>query len=422
MRKFTLISILAFAAAVSAQPFITVRGGQMYSGNTPYHFVGANYWYGSYLGLERDKGRGIERLRRELDLMKANGVTNLRLIAGAEGSGLLNGIVRIGPPLQPRQLEFDGAALVGIDVILDEMSKRGMRAVIFFSNNWEWSGGWQQYLIWNNAISSKWLAQRPEWDELRDLTAKFYDCDKCIAAYRKQVAYVLSRRNSVNGRRYVDDPTIMAWEIANEPRPMRPASNDAYVRFIAAAAKFIRRKDSRHLITTGHEGYIGTESVELFEKIHSDANIDYLTVHIWPKNWGWFEKDKLADGFAHSLAETEKYIAENAAVAVRLNKPLVIEEFGLPRDGGSIDPHSATTFRDRYYAAVFAHIGRNNIAGAAFWAFGGYAVPSAEHPFWQKGDELTGDPPMEEQGLNSVFAGDTSTLNVIRTAAERLQK
>jgi mannan endo-1,4-beta-mannosidase len=54
-----------------------------------------------------------------------------------------------------------------------------MRAVISFSNNWEWSGGFQQYLIWNRVISDEWLTRKPTWDELRDLTAKFYSCDPC---------------------------------------------------------------------------------------------------------------------------------------------------------------------------------------------------------------------------------------------------
>ena len=53
----------------------------------PYYFVGTNYWYGGLLGLEKDKRRGVERLKRELDFLKANGVKNLRLMAGAEGTG-----------------------------------------------------------------------------------------------------------------------------------------------------------------------------------------------------------------------------------------------------------------------------------------------------------------------------------------------
>ena len=110
-------------------------------------------------------------------------------------------------------------------------------------------------------------------------------------------------------------------------------------------------------------------------------------------------------------------------MAERLKKPLVIEEFGLPRDGQSFDPASATTFRDRYFAAVFEYLGsrrsgRSSIAGANFWAFGGTGRPIKSQLVWKPGDERTGDPPMEEQGLYSIFDGDASTWRVIGQAMQ----
>ncbi len=407
--------------------FVSVSGHTLYRDRTPYYFVGANYWYGGLLGLEKDRKRGIERLRRELDFLKANGVTNLRLMAGAEGSGLLNGVTRVGPPLQPENGKFDESVLDGLDLVLFEMGKRKMTAVIFFSNNWEWSGGFQQYLIWNGVVSEEWLTKKPSWDELRDIVAKFYSCEPCIEGYERQVKLVLSRKNQYSKKRYVDDPTIMAWELANEPRPMRSAANDDYKRWINRTAALIRSIDKNHLITTGHEGWIGTQDIGLFESIHADKSIDYLTIHIWPKNWGWFADRRLAEDFSEAEAKTEKYISENLEVAVKLNKPLVIEEFGLPRDAQSFSPASPTTFRDKYYKRIFSFIGnqpggRSQIAGANFWAFGGTARPLDGQLFWKKGDELIGDPPMEEQGLNSVFDTDKSTWEIIRSVGKNLAK
>jgi mannan endo-1,4-beta-mannosidase len=37
------------------------------------------------------------------------------------------------------------------------------------------------------------------------------------------------------------------------------------------------------------------------------------------------------------------------------------------------------------------------------------------------GDDYTGDPAQEAQGLNSVFAGDKSTLAVIKQQADRMK-
>lgn len=419
-----LACIGTFTFPLTAQPkaFVSVHGHQLYSRGKPYYFVGANYWYGSLLPLEKDRKRGIERLRKELDLLKTNGVTNLRLLGGAEGVGPINGVTRVGPALQAEQGKFDEHVLAGLDRVLAEMGKRNMRAVIFLSNNWEWSGGFQQYLIWNHVISDEWLIRKPSWDELRDNVARFYSCEPCKEAYDKQARLIVTRKNSVTRKKYVDDPTIMAWELANEPRPMRRAANDDYMRWIFDTAGFVRSLDRNHLITIGHEGRIGTEDISLYRTINATRDLDYLTIHIWPKNWEWFSDHRMAEGFQNIVEQTEKYIAENLAVAKALNRPLVIEEFGLPRDGQSFDPGSSTNYRDRYYRKVFSNIGGRSggdqyIAGAAFWAYGGIARPKKGQTYWKAGDDRTGDPPMEEQGLNSVFDTDISTWGVIRNAA-----
>jgi len=415
---------LAFTAAAlpvraQARPsFVGVSGHSFQVGGKPYYFVGTNYWYGGLLGLEKDGRRGAGRLRRELDFLKANGVTNLRLLAGAEGSGLINGVRRVGPPLQPRQGEFDESVLDGLDLVLAEMGKRGMKAVVFFSNNWEWSGGFQQYLDWNGLVPEPLRTRKLTWDEQRDIVSKFYACAPCRESYNKQAALVLDRVNRYNKRKYTEDPTIMAWELANEPRPMRPAAADAYARWIKETTAFIKSKDRRHLVTIGHEGYMGTEDLKLYEEIHADPNVDYLTIHIWPKNWGWFKGERVEEDFPAVVEKTLSYISQHLAVAERLGKPLVVEEFGLPRDGHSFDPNAPTTLRDSLYGRVFAVVekharGGGHIAGANFWAFGGAARPVKGQTFWKEGDGYMGDPPMEEQGLNSVFDGDRSTWKII---------
>jgi mannan endo-1,4-beta-mannosidase len=420
-----LVAPASPAAAQPRSPFVSVRGHQLYLEGRPHYYVGTNYWYGGLLGLEKESGRGVERLRRELDFLKANGVTNLRLLAGAEGAGVINGVTRIGPPLQPRLGEFDARVLDGLDLLLAEMSKRGMKAVVFLSNNWEWSGGFQQYLDWNGLVPEGMRTRKLNWDELRDLVSKFYGCEPCKAGYNKQANLVLNRTNKYNKRKYTEDPTIMAWELANEPRPMRPAAADAYRRWVADAAAVIKARDRNHLVTIGHEGYIGTEDLKLYEEIHADRNVDYLTIHIWPKNWGWFKGREVKEGFADVVEKTLGYINQHVPVAERLGKPLVIEEFGLPRDNHSFDPASPTTLRDAYYAKILsfvvghARVG-GHVAGANFWAFGGTARPAKGQTFWKAGDDYTGDPPMEEQGLNTVFDTDASTWKLIKKAAGTL--
>ncbi|HEX8294585.1 MAG TPA: DUF4126 family protein [Pyrinomonadaceae bacterium] len=421
-------SMFTFAAEASAGPsFVTVRGHQLYADGRPYYFVGTNYWYGSLLGLVKDERRGVERLRKELDFLKAHGVTNLRLLAGAEGSGMINGVLRVGPPLQPRQGEFGEDVLAGLDLVLHEMGRRDLKAVIFLSNNWEWSGGFQQYLAWNGRVPEGLQTRKLTWDEQRDLVSQFYGCEPCTAAYARQAGLLLDRVNRYSGRRYAEDPAIMAWELANEPRPMRPAAAESYKRWVADAAALIKSKDKNHLVVVGHEGRMGTDDLKLFEEIHADRNVDYLTIHIWPKNWSWFRGHDVAADFEGVVGKTLAYVEEHLRVAERLGKPLVLEEFGLPRDGHSFDPAAPTTLRDGLYAKVFAVLTRHaasggHVAGANFWAFGGRARPVRGQTFWKEGDDHTGDPPMEEQGLNSVFDSDASTWRLIKSTTRELEK
>jgi mannan endo-1,4-beta-mannosidase len=84
---FLLLSLCVSGFAQSS--FVRTRGHSFEVNGKPYYFVGTNYWYGSLLGLEKNEKRGLKRLRKELDFLKANGVTNLRLLGGAEGSGAL---------------------------------------------------------------------------------------------------------------------------------------------------------------------------------------------------------------------------------------------------------------------------------------------------------------------------------------------
>ena len=90
----------------------------------------------------------------------------------------------------------------------------------------------------------------------------------------------------------------------------------------------------------------------------------------------------------------------------------------MPRDHQQYNQQSATSFRNRYYETIFtiwqqSVLSGGPIAGCNFWAFGGAARPIEGQVFWKTGDDYMGDPPMEEQGLNTVFDRDETTWKLI---------
>ena len=55
----------------------------------------------------------------------------------------------------------------------------------------------------------------------RRYTKEFFVRSEPRRLYAEHVRYIVQRTNSLTGVTYRDDPTIMAWELANEPRPMK---------------------------------------------------------------------------------------------------------------------------------------------------------------------------------------------------------
>lgn len=417
------IALMLMVLSTHAQKtsFVKSVGHQFLIGENPYYYIGTNYWYGGLLALQKDHARGKQRLIKELDFLKSKGINNLRVLVGSEGEGKINGVDRVKPALQTQHNVFDTELLKGLDFLLMEMAKRKMYAVLYLSNNWEWSGGFLQYLNWNGQIDAETLKRKLTWDEQRDYTSKFYSCDACKIDYQKQLDFIFQHKNTYTGKKYINEPAIMAWELANEPRPMRAEAVEAYKNWILNTSDYIKSRDKNHLITIGTEGFMGTEeNWGLFKEIHAYKSIDYLTIHIWPKNWGWFNDAPTKENLPTIKEKTSTYIKQHENIAQQLNKPLVIEEFGLPRDDHAFDPSSTTKLRDEYFGNIFSIWAESRakngaIAGCNFWSFGGTSRPIKGQLFWKDGNDFSGDPPQEEQGLNSVFDSDQSTWKIIQT-------
>ncbi|MBV9528854.1 cellulase family glycosylhydrolase [Sphingomonas sp.] len=424
-------SALLAASCVTAPSFggprfIRTAGMHLTRGGARYPVVGTNMWAAAYLGAEAPVGnRG--RLERELDRLSGIGVDNVRILGSSEFSPLKNSV---RPTFRDQSASYNESLLRGMDVALAEIGRRNMTAVIYLTNFWEWSGGMMTYLYWTNG--GRYINMNDPahpWPEFADMSSQFYQSAPSVAMYHDYVRAVVGRRNSVTGVLYRDDPAIMAWQLANEPRPGGSPQNGrahmaAYLAWIDATARLIKSIDPNHLVCTGSEGTQGCiEDDTCVVDAHSSPAIDYMTAHIWPQNWSWADPNNLAGTWPTVETNTRAYFARQAAAATRLGKPLVIEEFGFPRDAGSYEPAATTAYKDRFYALIYELVAENMraggpAAGANFWGWGGEG--RAQHPdhHFVRGDtSYLGDPPHEPQGWYSVFDADASTQAVIRNFA-----
>ncbi len=425
------VAVQSQTVSALQQDYVTVEGTTFRTGQDAYYFVGANMWYGAYLGADADYGDRA-RLIRELDLLKSRGVTNLRILGGSETSPLRNSLeVTFRGPTD----SYNEQLLEGMDFLLAEMAKRDMRAVIYLNNFWEWSGGMATYLAWAGDLPIVEPSDpATPWPAFAKYTAGFYENKDANARFRDYIKAVVTRVNTVTGEPYRNDPTIMAWQLANEPRP---GTNDAqgqktlpaFYRWIDETAGYIKALDPNHLISSGNEGFTGCIADDAcFAAAHDTPNIDYLTFHMWPKNWGWIDAADMRGTFPGTQAKAQAYITRHLSDAKRLGKPIVLEEFGLERDGGAIGPAVTTGFRDRFYADIFATIEQSALecgpfAGSNFWSWGGVGRAAHGDSKWRAGDtSFVGDPPQEPQGLNSVFDTDETTLQTVHEHQRRLKK
>jgi len=427
-KQFLLLTVLLFLLGACApkpaeHSFIKVNAdGQFVRDGKPYYFVGANFWYGAILGSEGEGGNR-ERLHKELDFLKSISINNLRVLVGADGE---NGIkTRVEPSLQVAPGVYNDTILAGLDYFMNELRERDMTAVLYLNNSWEWSGGYSVYLQWSGHGDAV-VPAVDGWPAYMEYVKQFPQSDSAKALFANHVNYIVSRTNRYNQIKYVDDPTIMSWQIGNEPRAFSDENKEPFARWMADVAAQIKSLDPNHMVSSGSEGSWGCEmDMNLFEKIHADPNINYLNIHIWPYNWSWVKADSLKELLPRAKENTKKYIDDHMVIARKYSKPIVLEEFGFPRDGFSFSKEAPTTARDEYYRYVFDLIRQDResgglFAGCNFWAWGGFAGQNPGHVFWEKGDDYTGDPAQEQQGLNSVFATD-STIEIIKAENRKLQ-
>ncbi|MBA0556766.1 hypothetical protein Golob_026843, partial [Gossypium lobatum] len=150
---------------------------------------------------------------------------------------------------------------------------------------------------------------------------------------------VLTRKNTITGIQYRNDPTIFAWELINEPRCMTDPSGDTLQDWLEEMSAFIKSIDKNHLLTIGLEGFYGPSSPKKatvnpeqwasalgadFMRNSNITNVDFASVHIYPDQWfhglGFEEKRNYVSKWMHShIEDCDK----------ELKKPVMFTEYGL---------------------------------------------------------------------------------------------
>jgi len=194
--------------------------------------------------------------------------------------------------------------------------EKGLKLLVTLTNNWADYGGMDVYTT--NLGGS--------------FHDDFYTNPKIIAAYKNYVRAVVTR--------HLLDPTIFAWELANEPRCSAdgtrnlPASTTCtpatLTRWIQEMSSFIKSIDPFHMVTVGDEGYLNSDS-ESDDWAYNGStgdnaayvavkDIDFGTFHLYPDWW------------TKTVQWANQFVVDHGTVQKNAKKPVIMEEYGWMTD------------------------------------------------------------------------------------------
>ncbi|KAE8075940.1 hypothetical protein FH972_014620 [Carpinus fangiana] len=266
--------------------------------------------------------------------------------------------------------QFDERVFQALDHVIAEARQHGVRLLLSLVNNLQAYGGKTQYVQW-------------AWEEGIGLSSSndSFFFDPSIRIYFKNyIKTVLTRRNTITGIEYRNDPTIFAWELINEPRCMSDASGDTLQDWIEEMSAFVKSIDKNHLLTVGLEGFYGPKSPKSLtvnpeawaSRLGSDfirnskvPYIDFASVHIYPDHW--FHNQEFEDKLKYVSKWMLSHIEDGGK---ELKKPVMFTEFGLSNLNKDFQPSQRDRFSKTVLDIIYKSAKRNRSgAGALIWQF-----------------------------------------------------
>lgn len=325
-------------AASASSSFVETSGTRFTLDGKDFYFAGTNNYYFHY------------KSKKMVDDVFADMIAmNLKVI---RIWGFLDGEPNEHSVMQPKPGIYDESGFSKLDYAIYKAGQTGVKLVIPFVNNWDDFGGMNQYARWFKA----------------DGHDAFYTHPGIKKAYKDYVYYMLNRVNIYTGVKYKDDPAIMAWELANEPRAPSDKSGNTLIEWADEMSAYIKSIDQNHLVAVGDEGfyrieghpewpYGGGEGVD-WKRLTALSAIDYGTYHLYPDHWG------------ETAEWGNQWIIDHIRDGNEIGKPVVLEEFG----------YQDKTKRDGVYKTWLDIIEKHDGAGSQFWILTGIQDDDTLYP------------------------------------------
>ncbi|XVF87838.1 hypothetical protein PTKIN_Ptkin18bG0152900 [Pterospermum kingtungense] len=345
--------------SVNSTHFTIVNDGAAAAENQSTFYI--NGWNSYWLMQESiwggpSRSRVSKMLRRGAQM----GLTVCRTWAFNDGHG--PNALQISPRV------FNERVFRGLDYVIVEAKKHGIRLILSLVNNLNNFGGKDQYVRWAQEAGIN----------VSSSTDSFFSHPIIKDYYKAYIKAILSRKNSLSGVKYADEPAIFAWELMNEPRCASSSSAPILQAWITEMAAFVKSLDQKHLVTVGLEGFYGLNTTkgqevnpgEWAASLGSDfvensaiENIDFASVHAYPDSW--IPHDDLGAKTRYLSQWVDSHISDGDHV---LKKPVLFTEVGslvhVNNKGPADEDMLLKTMYDKIYESAKK---RQAGAGALIW-------------------------------------------------------
>ncbi len=381
----TIFFLILFSVVTFSQEteFVTRSGTNLILNNLLFYAVGVNCYFLQNLAAYGD----TTHLNEIFQEAKQLGVTTIRTWGFFDSHNSSNAAVI---QLSPGNYKEEG--LRALDLVIAKAKEHSIRLIVPLVNNWEDFGGMNQYVSWyaDRVPYQNQTLNKIDQQIITGADGRFY---RCIVSgtlthdefytnptikqwYKDYLWMLLHRKNTITGILYKDEPMILAWELANEPRSS-DRTGMIVTNWLDEMSTFIKTIDKNHLVSSGEEGFETTTSEYYDERLYSDQpwlfdgsagisflrniqipNIDIGSIHCYPDHWQL------------SGIGGVRWLTNHNRIAVKFQKPLILGEVGK-----WIKPaqYFEATFNEALYSTTagvllwqFVYDGRTNNDGYAF--------------------------------------------------------
>lgn len=349
--------------ATSNQSFVKISGSDFLVENQPLRFIGAN---APYFGFYKEFGLSIDD---GIKTAQQSGLRVLRIYMG------MNDTI------------WGAKSIEDYDLILDIAAKYGIYVII-------------------NLGDGCCYSNEPREDYFKRLPFADFSNEGNLTNFEKFIRTIVLHKNSINGRIYRDDPTILAWDIMNEPAVelFTPAELTSWLEKMTT---FIKSIDPNHLLTIG---------INTSPGIYSTSGEHYTALNVPGLDYFSFHFNTSFSSAEESQLDSIRYRVE---MLRSMGKPVVMEEFGAGSRRILPDNISAEELKDwvLVYKTQLDTAFSAGAAGALFW---GWGVPETKQVlmWWREEDhdvsEIQFVQMLQEYQIPQV-ANSTSEVELIAT-------